>query len=133
MALLNLGMRRRVCTIEKSILLVTKEKKKIVGWKVGQPSFTDKSCYKPITLLLRLPYPSRSLIVSFPGRACPGRLSPSADSRACFCGTGSSSWATLSLAAGLGVPCLVWLPGRLVVPARFSFVSLGSGWWFFAG
>ena len=30
-ALLNLGMRRRVCTIEKSILLVTKEKKKIVG------------------------------------------------------------------------------------------------------
>jgi len=73
------------------------------------------------------------VLVSFPGRACPRRLSPSADSRACFCGTGSGSWATLSLAAGLGVPCLVWLPGQLVVPARFGFVSLGSGWWWFAG
>ncbi len=76
---------------------------------------------------------SGGVLVSFPGRACPGVLSPSAEESACFCGSGSGSWASLALAAGLGVRCLVWLPAGLVVPERFGFVSLGRGWWFFAG
>lgn len=69
------------------------------------------------------------VLFSFPGRACPVGLSVSADSRACFCGLGSGSWATLSFAAGLGVPCCVWLPAGLSVPVSWGLVPVGGGWW----
>lgn len=72
---------------------------------------------------------ARGVLVSFPGRACPAGLLPSACSRSCFCGLGSGSWASLALAVGLGVPCCVWLPVGLSVPSAWRFVAVGGGWW----
>jgi hypothetical protein len=69
------------------------------------------------------------VLFSFPGRACPAGLVPSADSRACFCGLGSGSWASLALALGLGVPCCVWLPAGVSVPAGWGLIPVGAGWW----
>ncbi len=69
------------------------------------------------------------VLFSFPGRACPAGLVLSADSRSCFCGLGSGSWASLALALGLGVPCCVWLPAGVSVPADWGLISVGSGWW----
>jgi len=69
--------------------------------------------------------------VSFPGRACPVGLVPSASSSRCFCGLGSGSWASLALAVGLGVRAFVWLPAGVVPPVGggWCFASLGGGWW----
>ncbi len=67
--------------------------------------------------------------VSFPAGACPAGLVPSSSSSRAFCGLGSGSWASLSFAVGLGVPCAVWLPAGLVVPAGWGFSSVGGGWW----
>ncbi len=49
-----------------------------------------------------------SLLVGFPGRACPDDLVPSGIPRRCFAGFGSGSWASLALAAGLEVPVVVF-------------------------
>lgn len=46
--------------------------------------------------------------LSWPGSLCPGGLLPSGSSSACFCGLGSGSWASAALAAGLGVPVVVF-------------------------
>jgi hypothetical protein len=72
---------------------------------------------------------SGGVLFSFPGRACPVGLLPSADSRACFCGLGSGSWATAALAVGLGVPVCLWLPAELSVPGSWGLVPVGGGWW----
>lgn len=64
--------------------------------------------------------------LSFPLAPCPPGLVPSARSSACFCGSGSGSWASLCLAVGLGVSAFVWLPPGVVPPAWLS--SLGGGW-----
>ena len=69
------------------------------------------------------------VLVSFPGRACPSVVSPSSDPSACFCGSGSGSWASLAFARGLGVRCVVWLPVGVVPPSAFGLRSVGSGWW----
>ncbi|MCA9958315.1 MAG: hypothetical protein KC443_04745 [Anaerolineales bacterium] len=71
------------------------------------------------------------VLVTFPGSACPSGLAP-------VCrwpsGSGSGSWASLALAAGLGVPVRVFLPAGVVPPPSFgvwSPVSSGplSGSW----
>ena len=72
---------------------------------------------------------SGGVLFSFPGRPCPAGLLPSASSSACFCGLGSGSWASLAFALGLGVPCCVWLPAGVSVPASWGLVSVGGGWW----
>ncbi|HHP7231694.1 MAG TPA: hypothetical protein ACFCUY_12650 [Xenococcaceae cyanobacterium] len=41
----------------------------------------------------------------------------------------SGSWASLAFALGLGVPCCVWLPAGVSVPASWGLVSVGGGWW----
>ncbi|MEM1368612.1 MAG: hypothetical protein AAGG02_11460 [Cyanobacteria bacterium P01_H01_bin.15] len=69
------------------------------------------------------------VLFSFPGRPCPVGLAPSASSPACFCGSGSGSWASLAFALGSGVPCFVWLPGSVSPPASFGLRSVGGGWW----
>ena len=69
-----------------------------------------------------------ALFVCFPGRACPAGLVPSASARACFCGLGSGSWASLAFAVGLGIPALIWLPIGVAVPAGWGFRPLGGGW-----
>ena len=57
------------------------------------------------------------LWLSFPSKACPVGLVPYSNSRRCFCGLGSGSWASLAFAIGLGIPCLVWLPAGVQPPA----------------
>ncbi|MGV2831981.1 hypothetical protein [Myxosarcina sp. GI1(2024)] len=69
------------------------------------------------------------VLFSFPGRPCPVGLVPAASSSACFCGLGSGSWASLAFALGLGVPCCVWLPAGVSVPASWGLVAVGGGWW----
>lgn len=68
--------------------------------------------------------------VSFPGGACPAGLLPSASLSRCFSGFGSGSWASLALAAGLRVPCLLFLPPGVAAPAGWGFVAGGGGWFF---
>lgn len=70
-----------------------------------------------------------SVWLSFPAAPCPAGLVPSRSSSACFCGSGSGSWASLAFAVGSGVRCFVWLPASLSVPSSWGFVSLGGGWW----
>lgn len=77
----------------------------------GRSSFARRSI-----ALVRSAHATGALFVSFPSAPCPPGLVPSAKSSECFCGLGSGSWATLALALGCGVPCLVfvgcesWLP-----------------------
>lgn len=67
------------------------------------------------------------LWVCFPGTAAPAGLAPSRRWVPC----GSGSWSECSLAAGLGVPVLVFLPGGLLPPASLgAWSALGSGWFF---
>jgi len=73
---------------------------------------------------------SGSGLVVFPGCSCPSGLVPSAHSSRCFCGLGSGSWATAALAAGLGVPVVVFGVSASQLPASWgSWVSAGSGCW----
>jgi len=72
-----------------------------------------------------------SCLVSFPGVVCPVGVSPSGSWVSC----GSGSWSGLSLAAGLGVPCFVFLPRGVRPPyswGAWSFVRRGPfrGAWF---
>jgi hypothetical protein len=76
------------------------------------------------------PRPGGSVFVVFPSGACPAGLVPSPLTARCFCGLGSGSWASAALAAGLGVPLLVFAPSAPLVrgvPA-WGFVSLGADW-----
>jgi hypothetical protein len=73
---------------------------------------------------------SSGLFVSFPALPCPASVSPSAEFSACFCGSGSGSWASLAFARGRGVPSVVWCPPGVVPPASFGLSSLGGGWFF---
>ena len=64
---------------------------------------------------------------------CPAGLLPSASSSRCFAGFGSGSWASAALAAGLGLPVVVfWFgPGAPVLPASWGSWSpaAASGPW----
>lgn len=55
--------------------------------------------------------------VSFPAAACPVGLLPSTSAARCF-------------SAGLGVPCLLFLPPGVATPTGWGFVSGGGGWFF---
>ena len=67
--------------------------------------------------------------VVFPAALCPSGLSPSASPAVCFCGLGSGSWASAALAAGLGVPLVVFPCGFSGLPAWGRWVPAGSGLW----
>lgn len=68
-------------------------------------------------------------LVSFPDKPCPSSLVPHELSSRAFCGSGSGSWATLSYAIGLGLPCLVWLPPQIAAPSGWGLRPLGRGWY----
>ena len=53
-------------------------------------------------------------VVAFPASPCPAGLVPSSSSHQCFSGKGSGTWATAALAAGLGVPVVVF--GSVALP-----------------
>ena len=69
--------------------------------------------------------------VSFPCSPCPAGLLPSCSSSRCFRGFGSGSWSSLAFAVGCGVPCLVFLPPGVSVPAGWPLVAVGGGWFSF--
>lgn len=92
----------------------------------GRGAFAARS----VALVRSVASGSSPVWVSFPARACPPRVRPSASSSACFCGGGSGSWASAAFAAGLGVPVFVWLPSGVSPPPSWGFLSVGSGWWF---
>ena len=54
--------------------------------------------------------------VVFPAAPCPAGLAPSPSPAACFCGLGSGSWSSAALAAGLGVPLVVFPCGFSALP-----------------
>ena len=67
------------------------------------------------------------LFVCFPGCPCPASLLPARSWR----GSGSGSWSECSLAFGLRVSVLVFLPAGVFPPSSWgSWQSLGSGWFF---
>lgn len=79
-------------------------------------------------------------LVGFVASPCPAGLMPSPRAGACFAGRGSGSWASLALAAGLGVPVVVFCcgvppvlpawPGGTWAPAAPSGVwAAGWRWW----
>lgn len=74
---------------------------------------------------------SSGLWVAFPSSCCPVGLMPSAKSSHCFNGSGSGTWASLALAIGLGLTCLVFFPPAVSVPAGWPLVSIGGGWFVF--
>jgi hypothetical protein len=73
-------------------------------------------------------------LVGLVSSSCPAGLGPSSSPSECFSGYGSGSWASLALAAGLGLPVVVFPVGALastgsagVLPASWgSWISLGS-------
>ena len=98
---------------------------------VGRGSFAARSA-----AFVRALHLSGGVLVSFPSPSSfPSGLVPSPSSSRCFCGTGCGSWASLALAVGLGVPCVVFLPPGELVPADFAVASVwcassvGGGWW----
>ena len=92
----------------------------------GRSGFARRS----VALVQSVAASARPLWVSFPARPCPPAVVPSASASRCFSGGGSGSWASAALAAGLGVPVLMWLPAGVVPPASWAFVSLGGGFFF---
>lgn len=92
----------------------------------GSSAFARRS----VALVSSLSSARFSVFVSFPAVACPAGLFPSSSSRACFCGLGSGSWASLAFAVGSGVPSFLWLPSGVLPPVGWGFVALGGGWFF---
>lgn len=76
--------------------------------------------------------PGGALWLAFPAGPCPsgrvrGRaLVPSRSASACFAGYGSGTWASLALAVGLGVPCLVFLPAGVPAPAGWGLAPVAG-------
>ncbi len=69
-------------------------------------------------------------LVVFPGCACPAGLLPFSVPSRCFCGLGSGSWASAALAAGLGVPVVVFGVPLSSLPAAWgAWSSAGAGVW----
>ncbi|MBP8239492.1 MAG: hypothetical protein KAX50_06010 [Saprospiraceae bacterium] len=63
----------------------------------------------------------------FPGCAAPAGLAPARRWQSC----GSGSWSECSLAFGLGVPVLVFLPAAVQPPAAWgAWQSVAPGWFF---
>lgn len=94
----------------------------------GKSAFARRSiaCAKEVAVA-----GSAGLWVSFPSRSCPSGLLPSASSSCCFSGSGSGTWASLALAVGLYIPCLVFLPAGVVPPAGWGLALVpGCDGWF---
>jgi hypothetical protein len=68
---------------------------------------------------------ANGVLFSFPGRGCPVALKPCANP---FRGFGSGSWATLSLAIALEIPCFIWLPKSVSAPSGWGLEAVGDGW-----
>ena len=90
---------------------------------VGRASFARRSaaCVRAVAA-------AGGLWVSFPASPCPAGLRPSASSSGAFCGLRSGSWASLSLALGSGVPCLVFSPAGVPSGWGLSPVPGCPGW-----
>jgi hypothetical protein len=79
------------------------------GFGVGRGSFARRSA-SLVSAVAASPSPRG--FVGFVASACPVGLVPSPLAAKCFAGFGSGSWASLALAAGLGVPVFVFWCGQ---------------------
>jgi hypothetical protein len=69
--------------------------------------------------------------VGFVSSPCPAGLGPLSSPSACFSGSGSGSWASFALAAGLGLPVVVFpvgLPASALPAWAGSWVPLTGAW-----
>lgn len=73
--------------------------------------------------------PVGGLLVAFPSGPCPAGLVPSGSSSACFCGSGSGTWATAAFAAGSGRSVLVFCASA---PVGWGASAVAPGWWLVA-
>lgn len=86
---------------------------------------------RPAAFVQALAARPSAVLLSWPGRACPLGVLPAASWPGGF---GSGSWASAALAAGLGVPVVVFLPVGVVPPSAWgswSFLpsgTLAGGW-----
>jgi hypothetical protein len=96
-----------------------------VDYSLGRAGFALRSmtCVEAV---------DQGLWVSFPDRACPEGLLPSALPRECFNGSGSGAWASLAYAIGRSGSVLVYL-GSIPVPSDWDLVPVPNeiGWWQF--
>lgn len=92
-------------------------------WGSGRSAFARRSvaCVEAVAA-------AGGLWVSFPASPCPAGLFPSVSSSRCFSGSGSGSWASLALALGRGVACLVFSPCGVPAVWGLSPVPGCAGW-----
>lgn len=99
------------------------------AWGSGRSAFARRS-----VAFVRALSSAGGVLVSLPspGSVPAAGLVPSSSSSRAFFGGGSGSWASLSFAVGLGVPCLVFL-GSSPAPAGWGLspVSGCPGWFEF--
>jgi hypothetical protein len=89
----------------------------------GRSSFAARSC-----AMIRSLVANKGLLCSFPDTTCPKGLEPSWASAHAFSGRGSGSWASLSFAIGLELPCLIYLPEQISPPPSWELIPVGGGW-----
>jgi len=96
------------------------------AWGSGRGAFAARS-----SALVRAVAASGSgaFFVGLVLSGCPAGLLPSPSSSRCFRGLGSGSWASLALAAGLGLPVVVFAALGVSLPAWGSWVPASSVPW----
>jgi hypothetical protein len=94
-------------------------------WGVGRSAFARRSA-----AVVAATVAAGGWWLSFPRSACPVGLLPSPSPSRCFSGFGSGSWASLALAVGSALPCLVFLPPGVAAPVGWGLSPLGGvgGW-----
>jgi hypothetical protein len=92
-------------------------------WGQGRGAYAARS-----TACVRAVKAAGGLWVSFPASPCPAGLLPSSSSSRAFGRFSAGTWSSLSLALGLGVPCLVFSPCGVPRGWGLSPVSGCPGW-----
>jgi hypothetical protein len=92
----------------------------------GGNSYAEKLAFRSAAMV-RGVYELRGCLVAFPMKSCPSMVKPCTEWR--FAG-GSGTWGTIALAAGLGVPTIIWLPLGIAAPFWWDdrVTQVSSGW-----
>lgn len=69
------------------------------------------------------------LLLAFPLSKPHDALKPSADSKQCFAGYGSGTWATVAYAIGKGLTVLLYSEREQDVPKKWGFRQLEENWY----
>jgi hypothetical protein len=77
--------------------------------------------------MVRATHEAGGCLVAFPMKGCPDIVEPCTTWKYC---AGSGTWGTIALAAGLGVPTIIWLPLGIAAPSWDDRVTQVSSGWF---